>query len=122
MSPINVSEVINDPDLVQPFTILRSIGEFVSGVWESETTQIDGLGVIAEVSERDLDMVPEGDVVKGMRVFWSVAQIYATHATEGIGGSSDILLHRGSSYRVLKVELYGDYGYYRAVATRMKAD
>jgi len=119
---ISVAEVVNEPDLAQAFTILRSTGTWLNGVWQSVTATVQGYGVIAEPSGRDLDMVPEGDVVKGMMIFWSSQIIYGTHATAGVGGSSDILVWRGENYRVLSVKQYVDYGYWRAMATRMKAD
>lgn len=119
---ISVSEVIQDPDFAQAFGILRSTGSWLNGVWQSATTSVPGFGVVGEPTTRDLKMIPEGDTVQGMLAFWSVEPLYATHATEGVGGSSDILIWRGHNYRVLQVEQYQDYGYYRAVATRMKAD
>lgn len=121
-SLIQVSEVVNDPDLAQPFTILRSTGSWLNGVWQSVTTEIQNYGVIAEPSVRELEMIPEGDLVKGAMVFWSAQPIYGTHATNGVGGSSDILIWRGHNYRVLDVKQYQDWGFFRATATRMKAD
>lgn len=119
---IQVSEVVNDPDLAQPFTILRSVGSWLNGVWQSTQTSIQSYGVIADPSDRELEMIPEGDRVKGAKVFWSSTPIYGTHATEGAGGSSDILVWHGLNFRVLHVFQYQDYGVYRAVAVRMKAD
>jgi hypothetical protein len=119
---INVSEVVNDPDFAQSFLIMRSTGVFLNGVWNSTVTAVQGYGVIADITDRDLDMIPEGDFVKGGKVFWSSQILYATHATAGVGGSSDILVWRGLNYRVLQVKLYEDYGYWRAMTTRMKAD
>lgn len=121
-SLIQVAEVVNDPDLAQPFTILRSGGSWVNGVWQSLTTQVQSYGVIAEPTVREIEMIPEGDLVRGAIVFWSAQPIYGTHATNGSGGSSDILIWRGHNYRVLDVKQYQDWGFYRAMATRMKAD
>lgn len=119
---INVADVVSDPDLAQPFTILRSTGSWVNGVWQSTVVSTPSYGVIAEPTEVDLEMVPEGDKVKGAIVVWSPQIIYATHATEGAGGSSDIIIWNGLNHRVLQTKLYSDYGYYRAIATRMKTD
>jgi hypothetical protein len=119
---IQVSEVVNDPDLAQPFTINRSSGVWNNGVWQSTTTAVQGYGVIANPTVRELEMIPEGDLVKGAMVFWSAQPIYGTHGTQGVGGSSDILIWRGNNYRVLNVTQYQDYGFYRAIAVRMKAD
>lgn len=120
---IQIDEVVNDPDLAQIFTILRSCnGQFLYGKWETETSSIDSFGVVANPTNKELQMVPEGDRAKGVMVFWSSEPIYATRAnTEGGGASSDILVWRGDNFRVLDVKQFQDYGYYRAIATRMKA-
>ena len=119
---IQMSEIVNDPDFAQPFTALRSVGSWLNGVWQSVTSEVQLYGVIAEPTVRELEMMAVGDVVKGHMIFWSSQAIYGTHATEGVGGSSDILVWRGENYRVLLVHQYLDYGFYRALATRMKAD
>lgn len=121
-SLIQVSEVVNDPDMAQPFTILRSTGAWLNGVWQSTAAELSGYGVIADPTDRELQMIPEGDLVEGAKVFWSALPIYGTHATEGTGGSSDILIWRGLNFRVVNVQQFQDYGFYRAIATRMKAN
>lgn len=120
---IQLSEVVNDPDLAQSFQILRSTStEFLNGVWQSTTTSIGSYGVIANPTDRYLDMQAEGDVIKGDKVFWSSQPIYATRATEGVGFSSDILIWRGLQFRVVDVKQFEDYGFWRATAVRMKSD
>lgn len=119
---IEVSEVVNAAEFAQSFSIIRSTGSWVSGVWTSVTTTIAGYGTIANPTNRELEMVSEGDKVKGVMVFWSSQPIYATRATEGVGSSSDILVWRGLNFRVLDVKQFQDYQYYRATAVRMKAD
>jgi len=132
---IDVSEVVDSADMAQDFTILRSSGFWQNGTWISQTTQINGHGVISVrpltdtgqhrksiASPRDIEMLPEGDVVKGAMVFWSSQPIYGTNVnSQGQAGSSDLLMWRGKQFRVLTVSQYSDYGYYRAVATRMDA-
>ena len=66
-------------------------------------------------------MVPEGDKIKEVKVFWSAEPIYGTHATQGLGGSSDLLQWKQLYYRVLGVSQSQDWGFYRAVAVRTKA-
>lgn len=122
---IDVSEVVNDPDLAQPFSILRSSGSWFKGVWNSVQTTVQGYGVISVAEAQDLEMVSEGDIVHGAMVFHSQQPIFRTNAnnaTDSTGGSADILVWRGENYRVLHVYPYEDYGYYRAVAVRMLTD
>lgn len=119
---INVSAIVSDPAFAQVFNILRSTGSWLNGVWQSATVSVPSYGVIANPSVRELEMIPEGDRVKGAIVVWTVAEIFTTHATEGAGGSSDIVQWRGHNYRVLEAKVWADFGYYRAIAVRMKAD
>lgn len=113
---INVGEVVVDPDLAQPFTILRSAGIFVNGVWKSTETKLQTIGVISVASEGEVNMLPEGDVILGARVFHTDQPIFKTQEGKG---SSDILIWRDQKYRVLRVAQYQDYGYWRAIASRM---
>jgi hypothetical protein len=118
---IDVSEVVNDPDLAQEFTILRSSGSYLNGVFQSSTTPIQGFGVVTVATAREIEMVPEGDRVTGMMSFHSNQPILGTRANGGATGASDILLWHGEKYRVLAIWNWSDYGYYDAIASRMKA-
>ena len=120
--PISVQEVVNDPDIAQNFTIERSVGSFLFGVWKSATTNIPGFGTITNPTTRELEMMPEGDKIGGVIIVHSSSPIYGTRATGGVGGSSDIIIWNGNKYRVLSVEQYLDYKFYRCVCTRMKAN
>lgn len=121
---LDLSEVANAPDLAEQFTILRSTGtQWHQGVWETEEQKITGFGVISIAEPRDTKMVPEGDIAQGAMVFWSAQPIYVTNTTNiAVGQSSDILIWNNKRYRVLSVRQYKDWGYYRAVGTRMQAD
>lgn len=119
---IDVADVVNDPDLAQPFTIQRSTGMWNLGTWQSTTNPVQSYGVITEPTVNEISMVPEGDRVGGVMVFWSAQPIYVTRATECEGGSSDLLTWRNLTFRVLSVKRYEDYGYYRAIAVRVKTD
>lgn len=119
---IDLGLIPNDPDLAQNYTILRSNNnsQWLTGTFQSQTEEVPGFGVVSVASLRDLEMVPEGDVVHGAMAFWSSRPIYGTRATQGQAGlASDILVWRGENYRVLNVAEYRDYGYWKAIATRM---
>jgi hypothetical protein len=120
---IDVSEVVNAEEFAQPFGILRGSGVWNNGVWISQAAPLQGYGVVTVASDTDLEMIPEGDVVKGAMVFHSQAPIFTTNDFEGngAGGSSDILTWRGRQWRVMTVSEQADYGYYRAIAVRLNA-
>ena len=120
---INVSQVLNNPNLSQEFTVSRSSGgEFTENGWvEGTPTQITMRGVVTVAAEKDLVQVPEGDRVRGAMVFYAPAELYITHGGAS-KGTSDVITWRGESYRVASVKPYGDYGYWKAVAVRTEGD
>ena len=119
---IDMSDVVNSPEFAQNFQILRGPGSWLNGVWKPTTAPILGFGTVTVATSRDIDMIPEGDRVTGAMVFHSQQPIYGTHAdANGQGASSDIITWRDHQYRVLKVGPFEDFGYYRAVATRLKS-
>jgi hypothetical protein len=120
---IDVSDIVSDADLAQVFTILRSTGTgFQYGVWQSSTTTLSSYGPVQPATDRDISMLAEGDRVKEVKAFWSSQPIYGTNAIAGVGQSSDILVWQGLNYRVLHVAQQQDYGFWKALAVRMKSD
>lgn len=110
--------VVNDPDLAQHYTILRSSGgAFLNGVWQNGTVTIPGFGVISVAKARDTNMLPGGDKITGAMVFWSSQVLYGTRN----GANADLLIWNDLQWRILEVKQYKDYGYWRAIAERLKA-
>lgn len=130
---IDVSDVVNDPDFAQGFTIERSTGQFVAGGFEKTPSNVQGYGVISVAADEDIQMLPEGDRIDGAMVFHSHERIYLTQldggydqAQYGAGGFgvsvqhvSDQIYWRGQKFRVMHVAPYEDYGYWRAIGVRM---
>ena len=118
---LNVSELLSDPDLSQPFTIQRSSGSFGLGGWQNAVTPVPATGVIVPASDWDLRQVPEGDRVAGAMTFYTAAPLYQTHGGAN-AGLSDILLWRGDQYRIAQLLPFGDFGVYKAVAVRVSGE
>lgn len=117
---ISVKEVITDPDFAQNFTVYRSTGSFVDGVWTENTpSAIKMLGVVTVSSSKELDQVPEGDRVKGAMTFHTVCPIYATRVGTS-QGTSDKILWRGEYYKLANVYPEVDYGYWKGIGVRIK--
>jgi hypothetical protein len=117
---INVSEILNDPDLSSPFTALRSPGSLQAGRFVvSDATTVELYGSVQVADANTLQQVPEGDRVTGARVFWSTSPMYETRIGEN-PGLSDFLIHRGVQYRVAKVWDWSANGYYKALGVRIK--
>lgn len=126
---INVGEIVTDFDFAQRFTILRSTGSFVKGVWtEGTPTNIKMYGTIITENEKELMQMPEGDRIKGGIVIYTRCLIYTTHDASGTGrgaitkGISDKVLWNREYWKVSSVGHYGDYGYYKASCQRIKGD
>lgn len=117
---LDMSAVLNNPDLCQPFTAQRSSGSFVAGRFVGTATTVSFFGPVQVADAKTLEQVPEGDRVTGARVFWSNTPIYETR-TGNNEGLSDILTHCGSQYRVAKVWNWSDTGgYFKAYAVRIQ--
>lgn len=124
---INVEEIITDPDFAQKFTVIRSTGSFIKGLWtEGTVTEIEMYGTITNPTPNDLQQLPEGDRVVGAMVFHTNSPLYVTRAGAGTrrdpNAISDQIIWRGDYYKLSGVSVYADYGYYRAVGERIKGD
>lgn len=112
---INVGRVLNNPRFQQTFTAYRKSGSWVSGRWNGTENTLSIQGVVTVASQLDLQQIPEGDRQTGAMVFHANQPLYLTSSQ----GTSDELEWRGSRWRVMQVSPYADYGYYKAIATKM---
>lgn len=120
---INLSSVIHSPRLSQTYTILRS-----SGMWQEGEFVRDGSpssllfrGIVTVATARDLQQIPEGNRQAGAMRILSTEPIYVTGELE-VNGYSDILLWNGEKYHIVSVTPDEDYGFYRAICTRMPGE
>lgn len=118
MPTISFADLANDPDLGQPFTIIRTAGgQFVRGGWSGKTQNIPTYGLIVPADDWALAQVPEGDRVTGSMMAITTTTLYLT--SEAAGAVSDQISWQGDRYRVVHVGPYQDFGYNFAVLTRM---
>lgn len=77
---LDMSDIVADEDLgaPRPFTILRSVGQFVEGGFKSVTTSIQVSGVVQPASTKDITMLPEADKASNLMSFWCLQPIYVT--------------------------------------------
>ncbi len=118
-----MSDVVNDADFAQAFTITRSEGgSWQAGVWTNATTEIPSYGIIQPATKYDLKQVPEGDRVEGALSFHSSQPIFKTHTVaqnDTNAGISDIIVWHNQSYRIAYVYPWADFGFFKAVGVRM---
>lgn len=117
MNPIDVSRVVKNPALQQPFTIQRNTYAFVNaGEWTKQGTEnIGAKGVVTPATEQDkTDFLPEGQREA------AAIKIYSPVAINNADGDSieaDVIIWNGKSYRVGFSKPWASYGYWFVVAT-----
>jgi len=116
---ISVREVVSDPDMIapQPWFILRSDGTFVAGGYKTVVSSILMFGPVQQASLKEITMLPEADRIGNIRSFWSTVPIYTTNTT----GASDILVYADVQHRVLQTYYEDGSGYWKALATQLRA-
>ena len=115
---INVSELINDPDFAQRFTVHRKAGVWVAGRFETTDQIIKLSGVIRPLNTKELALLPEGDTIKGGITIYSLEPLFVTHSDGSYGKVSDEVEWRGELYKIIQTQNYLDWGYHKATADR----
>ena len=116
---INVSEVVNDPDFAQWFTVFRKSGEFGSGGFiQGEELPIPMKGPVIPSTAEELNMIAEADRVTSAMNFYTTTAMYRTRQ----GATSDEILWQSERYRIINVWDRSANGFYKAMATRMEGD
>jgi hypothetical protein len=117
---MDVADALDDEELAQDFTIVRTTGHFGEGGWIGDApVNIPASGIVGSLSGKDIMALPEGDRVKGNAVFHSRTEMKI--AGQDNGGNkwiSDKILWHGDLYKLATVADYSDYGYYRAIGLR----
>ena len=126
---VDLTEIVNDPEIAQSFTIERSTVTFVLGGDQTAVTPITAFGVITVADADTLQMIPEADRTQSAMSFYTTTPIVLSHGNEpqlsgtsGTQGVSDVLIWRGIRFRISKVFPYIDYGYFHAVGVKVEAN
>ena len=112
---LSVSDLLNDFDFVQSFTVYRKTMTRQRGNIDSAETSLAFSGVALPATQIELNQIPEGDRQTGAMCFYTQQEIKITNTA----GTSDEILWHGNRYRVHIVEPYVDYGFWKAIATKM---
>jgi hypothetical protein len=121
---IDVSELIVDPDFAQPYIVHRKSGAWSEGVFVEGESPLPFNGIIIAANTKDVNMMPEGDRIAGLMVFYTTADkpIFVTRNLSEDQGTSDEIEWRGERYKIMQTFPYNDYGYIKAVGTRKVGD
>lgn len=113
---IDVSELMDDPDLSQAFQIKRRAGGFLNeGRWISGAeTILDRVGIIQPSKAADvLQFLPEGERSNTVITIHSKQDILMAKSS---GQESDVVIWNGRQYRVAYSKPWELYGYWFAMA------
>ena len=118
---IDLSELILDSDFCQPYIGYRTSGSFVDGVFVGSESIVNFVGPIIAANVKDVNMVPEGDRVVGMMVFYTQTNnpFHVSQSSPDYEGISDYLVWNNERYKILSAYPYNDYGYLKCVASRI---
>lgn len=113
-----LQDSVNNPDLAEPFTIIRNPGKNGPSGWQAGPTQeISTYGTVGLASPKQINALPEADRIGELRLFHSSTRMFATSQHAGI--TADILVWRATKYRVIVAPDQRQRGYYAAIASRM---
>ena len=120
---IDVSEIIDDPDLAQRFKLYRITGQFVNGRWvENPKQELTRVGIIVPMGAKSLQQIPEADRVRGAIEVFTKEILYITSSAGSQSRTSDQVLWKGSLYKLLAVDDYSDFGFYHGVGQRIQGN
>lgn len=116
---LNMADIVADATFQppSPFQILRSIGFFQAGGFKSTTATIQQVGPVQPATDKQINMLAEGDRSSLVLTFWCTVPVYVTRKN----ATSDIIVYEGDQFRVLSVNHHPGAGFWRAMGTRMKA-
>jgi hypothetical protein len=121
---IDVSELIQDPDFADTYTVIRRTGQWVKGRFVTgEPQTLNHYGAVQPASVREIQQLEIGDHEHGVMKFFTRQpnDIYITREINEVGGEaiqiSDEIEFRGSLYKVLQIMPWQHGGWTRAFAS-----
>ena len=116
---INLNRIVHNSSWNQSFIAHRSSGHFGSGGWiEDSSTAIVMTGAVTNAEPQEEIHVPEGDRIMGSRVFVTDQILYQSRLEPG-QGSTDEIEYKGERYHLHKIWDYADYGFWKAIGSRL---
>ena len=115
---LNVANLVIDPAFAQNISLYRSSGKWDKGKFISNPPeQLTIIGSVQPAGEKDTIMTPQGNQIQAEVAVYSNSVIHTTRAGSN-PGLSDEIEWSGARYRVMRVEDWHDFGYYKALCVR----
>ncbi len=118
---IDVSELILDPDFVQPekFIVTRNAGSWIEGRFVQEQTTIEMSGVIIPDLTGQTQQDAHGDMITGLIKIYTQEPLYTAASDQSDQDrTADEVTWKTLKYKVIDTKDVGDFGYYYAEAVR----
>lgn len=118
---IDVIEMLHDPDFSTEFTFGIAGGyRTVKGEWVETIASAKKAAVIQPASNRDLKYLAEGDELRQAINIWSTEYLSSTDRLCPQKG--DVIGWHDKTYRIVNVEDWSQYGYWKAMAMQEIGD
>lgn len=110
---IDISFLLGDPDFTTSFMLTERNTKFVDGEYIAEEAVTTTLyGTVRPTSEKDLEMLPEGDRISGTTTFFVKGRI-VLDINERL---APLLKYKGNTYKAITVIDMSDSGYTKIIA------
>ncbi len=107
MALIDVSELMTDPDFVDPISVITRVPAINSlGEMSMTETVLQSVGSVQPADWKTVQKLPEGMRVANVASFWFKGKIIATEP----GKYSSILVFNGVRYQVQTVADWSNFG------------
>ena len=110
---INVSELIHDPDFCTTFILRHRSGTWVDGRFQTTATDSMVTGVVRPANGKELELLPEGDRMKDVKVFYTWEKVQLSEDEN----ASDEFIWQGGRYKALQVQDWSAHGFYETMAS-----
>ena len=116
---LDLSDIVTSPEFRQTITIVRDMGgDWFQGEYKKTTQTFTTLGVVSATNEREIQMLPEGDRGSETKEVHTIIPLFTARGGS-IGRDADVIVWNDENYKVVKVQNSGDYGYWRAVISKI---
>ena len=121
---LNLADIVASPEFTQQITIKRHYdGKYVNGRFTQKEKVFKINAVVSVSDEKTLSMIPEGDRNETTKTIHSLERIYmtTTKKSKGENRTSDIIVYNGDEYKVVAIMDADDYGFTKAVVSKIGA-
>lgn len=122
---ISLTDIVNDPDFAQDYVVTRRYGVFALGAFQvTSSVTVPFWGIIQPATDEDLDMVPEGDRVRGLMSFISEQEMFKTNGNglEGVQELGDLITWNNQVYKIVVTTIWKDFGFFKALGVRQSGE